>query len=86
MESFEIELHTLACEIADVDGLTYDEAQARARHGLGTVQEYARNWDQCATYLEVLAVLERGEAPTAAPLDVLMTQDRVVTYLLQQVR
>jgi hypothetical protein len=86
MESFEIELHALACEIADVDGLTYDEALIRARQELGNVQHYARERDQCVTYLEVLAVLERGEQPTVAQLATLMREDRVVIYLLQQVR
>ena len=86
MESYEIELHVLACEIADVDGLNYDEALARACHELGNVQQYARDWDQCAAYLQVLTVLERGDQPTAAQLDALMTQDRVVRYVLVQVR
>ncbi len=86
MEPYEIELHALACELADVDGLTYDEALARARQELRTVQQYARDWDACATYVEVLAVLERGEQPTVAQLATLMREDRVVTYLLQLVR
>ncbi len=86
MEPYEIELHALACELADVDGLTYDEALARARQELGNVQQYARDWDACATYVEVLAVLERGEQPTVAQLATPMRENRVVTYLLQQAR
>jgi hypothetical protein len=86
MEPYEIELHALACELADVDGLTYDEALARARQELRTVQQYARDWDACATYVEVLAVLERGEQPTVAQLNTLMREDRVVAYVLQWVR
>ncbi len=66
-----------------MDGLDYDEALARARQELGTVQEYARDWDACATYLEVLTVLERGEQPTVAQLDTLMREDRVVRSVLQ---
>ncbi len=50
MERYEVELHALACEIADVDGLAYDEALARARHELGDVYQYAADWDQCAAY------------------------------------
>jgi hypothetical protein len=86
MESYEIELHALACEIADVDGLEYDQALARACQELGNVQQYARDWDQCAAYLEVLVTLERSEQPTAAQLDRLLTEDRVVRYLLVQVQ
>ncbi len=86
MESYEIELHTLACELTDVDGLTYDEALVRARQEIGNVQQYARDWDQCAAYLQVLTMLERGEQPTVAQLDALMMEDRVVRYVLQQVR
>ncbi len=65
----------------------------RLRRGVGTrmpragrVEQYAHAWDQGAAYLEVLATLNRGEQPTAAQLNALMTQDRVVAYLLQQVR
>jgi hypothetical protein len=83
MERYAVELHALACEIADVDGLTYDEALARARRELGAVEQYAHVWDQGAAYLEVLTVLDRGERPTAAQLDTLMRQDRVVAYVLQ---
>jgi hypothetical protein len=86
MESCEIELHALACEIADVDGLNYDEALARACQQFGAVQEYAHEWDECAAYLEVLATLCQGKQPTVAQLDALVTGDWVVTYLLQQVR
>ncbi len=86
IELYEIELHALACELADVDGLDYNEALVRARHELGNVQQYAHEWDECATYLEILTTLRQGEQPTAAQLDALVTGDRVVTYLLQQVR
>ncbi len=86
MEPDDIELHALACELADVDGLDYDEALARARHEHGNVQQYARDWDQCAAYLQVLTMLERGEQPTVAQLDALMMEDRVVRYVLAQVR
>ncbi len=86
MDSYEIERHALACELADVDGLTYDEALARAREELGVVQQYADEWDQCAAYLEVLALLARGEPPTVAQLDALIAKDRVVAYVLAQVR
>ncbi len=82
MERYEIELHALACEIADVDGLTYDEALARARQHFSAMQEYAYVWDECAAYLEVLATLRQGKQPTVAQLDALVTGDRVVTYLL----
>ncbi len=50
------------------------------------MQQYARDWDACATYVEVLAVLERGEQPTVAQLATPMRENRVVTYLLQQAR
>ncbi len=86
MEGYDVELHALACEIADVDGLDYDEALVRARHELGNVQQYAHEWDECATYLEILTTLRQGEQPTAAQLDALMTEDRVVRYVLEQVR
>ena len=69
MEPYDVELHALACEIADVDGLDYDEALARARQELGDVYQYALDWDQCAAYLEVLVTLERSEQPTAAQLE-----------------
>jgi hypothetical protein len=36
--------------------------------------------------MEVLVTLERGEQLTAAQLDRLLTEDRVVRYLLQQVQ
>ncbi len=86
MESYEIELHALACELADVDALDYDQALVRARQQLGAVQEYAHEWDECAAYLEVLATLRQGKQPTAAQLDALMRADRVVRYVLAQVR
>ncbi len=86
MERYDIELHMLACEIADVDRLAYDEALARARQELGAVEQYAHAWDQGAAYLEVLAMLERGKQPTAAQLDALMTEDRVVRYVLERVQ
>ena len=81
-----IELHTLVCEIVDADGLTYDQALARARQELRSVQQYARDWDHGAAYLEVLAVLNRGEQPTAALLDALLQKDQVVRYVLLHVR
>ncbi len=86
MEGYDMELHALACEIADVDGLNYDEALACARRELSAVQHYVDVWDQCAVYLEVLATLERNERPTAAQLHRLLTKDRVVTYVVEQVR
>ncbi len=86
MEPYDVELHALACEIADVDGLDYDEALARARQELRSVQQYARDWDQCAAYLEILTTLRRGDQPTAAQLNALMREDRVVAYVLQWVR
>ncbi len=75
MESYEVELHALACEIADVEGLDYDEALARARCELGTVQHYVDAWDQCAAYLEVLVLLKRGEYPPAALLNAFISDD-----------
>ena len=86
MQQDDIELHALACELADIDELNYDQALARARQQFGVVQEYAHEWDECAAYLEVLTVLERGEVPTAAQLDALMMEDQVVRYVLAQVR
>ncbi len=86
MESYEVELHALACELADVDGLTYDEARARARQELRAVEQYAHAWDQSAAYMEVWATLGRGERPSAAQLDVLMKRDRVIRYVLQYAR
>ncbi len=86
MEPYDVKLHALACEIADVDGLDYDEALARARQELRSVQQYARDWDQCAAYLEILTTLRRGDQPTAAQLNALMREDRVVAYVLQWVR
>ena len=86
MQQDDVELHALACELADVDALDYDQALARARQQFGAVQEYAHAWDECAAYLEVLTVLERGEQPTVAQLNTLMRADRVVRYVLAQVR
>ena len=86
MQQDDVELHALACELADVDELDYDQALARARQQFGAVQEYAHAWDECAAYLEVLTVLERGEQPTVAQLNTLVTGDRVVRYVLAQVR
>ncbi len=80
MEQDDIELHTLAGEIADLDELEYADALERARQQLGAVQQYAYAWDECAAYLEVLATLRRGERPTAAQFAALMTEDHVVTY------
>ncbi len=76
MERYDMELHTLACEIADMDGLTYDEALARAHRELGAAEQYAHEWDQGAAYLEVLGTLERGGAPTTAQLDTRMRAER----------
>ncbi len=75
MESYEPELHALACEIADVEGLDDDEALARARCELGTVQHYVDAWDQCAAYLEVLVLLKRGEYPPAALRNAFISDD-----------
>ncbi len=86
MEQDDIELHTLAGEIADLDELEYADALERARQQLGAVQQYAYAWDECAAYMEVLATLRRGERPTAAQLAALMTEDHVVTYVLQHAR
>ncbi len=86
MQQDDVELHALACEIADVDALDYDQALARARQQFGVMQEYAHEWDECAAYLEVLATLRQGRQPTAAQLDALVTGDRVVAYVLAQVR
>ncbi len=76
MESYEGELYVLVSEIADVDGVDYDEALAHARCELGAVQHYVDAWDQCAAYLEVLTTLERGGAPTTAQLDTRMRAER----------
>ncbi len=86
MQQDDVELHALACELADVDALDYDQALARARQQFGAVQEYAHEWDECAAYLEVLTTLRQGKQPTAAQLDALVTGDRVVAYVLQQGR
>jgi hypothetical protein len=88
MELNNVELHALACEIADVDGLDYDQALERAHQELGDVQHYAVEWDKCASmpsaaYLDVLTTLERGEQPTAAQTAALLAQDHVVAYILQ---
>ncbi len=52
-----------------------DEALARARCELGTVQHYVDAWDQCAAYLEVLVLLKRGEYPPAALLNAFISDD-----------
>jgi len=86
MEPYDIELHALADESADVVGLEYDQALARARQELEAMQQYATAWDHCAgmpsaAYLDVLATLDRGEQPTVAQMHTLLAQDRVVAYL-----
>jgi hypothetical protein len=69
-----------------LDGLEYDHALEQARQELGAVQQYAHDWDACAAYLEVLATLRRGERPTSTQLIALVTEDRVITYVLQHAR
>ncbi len=71
MEQYDVELYTLASEIADLDGLEYDQALARARADLGDVQQYARAWDAAtvapsAAYLDALATLDQGGRLTPA--------------------
>jgi hypothetical protein len=83
MQQDDVELHTLASEIADLDGLEYDQALERARQQFGAVQEYAHEWDACTAYLEVLATLRQGERPTFTQLIALIMEDRVITYVLQ---
>ena len=88
MEQYDVELHTLASEIADVDGLNYAEALERAREELGDVQQYAAVWHAAtvaasAAYLDALATLDQGGQLTHEQMHTLVIEDQVVCYLWQ---
>lgn len=88
MERNDVELHALACEIADLDGLDYNEALERARYELEGVQQYARSWNQRAVtpsthYLDALVLLEHGGRLTPEQIQALLTDDPVVRYVRQ---
>ena len=90
MERNEVELHAVAAEIADLDGVEYDQALAKAQHELEDVQQYARNWDQEAAvpsveYLHALATLQQGARLTPEQVQALIMHDQVVRYLWRHV-
>ncbi len=90
MQQDDVELHALACEIADLDGLDYREALERAHKELGAVQQYASDWNRNAVtpsvhYLEALALLEHGANLSSEQVQHLITHDQVVRYIWQHV-
>ncbi len=91
MERYDVELHTLASEIADVDGLDYDQALQRAREELGNVQQYAAAWDAATVapsdhYIDALATLAQGTSLAPEQVCKLVRHDQVVRYIWQLAR
>ncbi len=91
MKPYELELHALACEIADVDRLDYADALKRAREELHQVQQYAAVWDAAtvapsAPYLDALYTLAQGTPLTPDQVRNLFRQDQVVRFLWQRAR